>query len=108
MYKINEKPVSVNAMRKGRTFLTTEYKRFKRDAVLELLSQKPKKVLGKTLEVTLIFYLKDLYKCDIDNLAKSTIDSCTEAGLWEDDRYITTLTLIKEKANKDSVSIIVI
>lgn len=95
-------------MRRGRTFLTPEYKRFKKDAVLELKSQKPKMVMGKNLEVSIIFYLKEIYRCDIDNLIKSVLDSCTEAGLWEDDRYILQLTLVKEKANKDSVSIIVI
>jgi len=108
MYTIRAKPISTNRMRRGRTFLSKEYKEFKEDAVLELLSQKPKKNESKELDVTIIFHCKELYRGDVDNMAKGVLDSCTEAGLWKDDRYIISLTLIKEKAKKDSVTICIV
>lgn len=105
IYKIQAKPISVNQMRKGRTFLTKEYKDFKKDAVIELLSQKPKKNKSKDITVVITFHCKELLRGDVDNSAKSVLDSCTLAGLWEDDRYITCLVLKKVKADKDSVEI---
>lgn len=105
VFIIQAKPISINQMRKGRTFLTKEYKEFKQDAVIELLSQKPVKNRSKEITVKVTFFCKELYRGDIDNSTKSVLDSCTEAGMWEDDRYITVLILKKIKSTKDYVEI---
>lgn len=105
IFTISNKPISVNSMRKGRTFLTTEYERYKDMAKWELFAQKPIKNESKDLHVEIRYYLKSLYKADIDNYAKGVIDACTQSGLWEDDRYIMELTLKKIKSDKDYVEI---
>lgn len=105
IFTISSKPISVNSMRKGRTFLTSEYERYRDMAVWELFGQKPVKNEGKELKVEIRYYLKWMYKADVDNYAKGVIDACTKAGLWEDDRYITSLTLKKIKSDKDYVEI---
>ena len=104
-YFIYEKPVSVNAMHKGVKRLTPEYKDFKERAALEIAFQKPKMRRGKDISVKVTFYCKELYRGDIDNGIKSCLDACTEAGVFEDDRWITTLLVKKVKAEKDYVEI---
>ena len=92
-------------MRKGRTFLTSEYERYRDMAVWELFGQKPSKNESKELKVEIRYFLKSLHRADIDNYAKGVIDACTKAGLWVDDRYITELILKKIKSDKDYVEI---
>ena len=108
IFTISAKPVSINKMRRGRTFLTKEYKDFKDDAIIELQSQKPKINRSKSLTMRLTFFCRELYRGDIDNSVKSVLDSCKEAGIFEDDRYITVLILKKEKADRDYVEIEII
>lgn len=107
VYTISMKPVSINQMRKGRTFLTTIYKNFKSRAVSEILTQNPVLRRGKDLTLKVEFFCKELYRGDIDNSVKSVLDSCVEAGVFEDDRYITTLILKKTLADSDRVEITV-
>lgn len=105
VFTLSTKPISVNSMRKGRTYLTTEYQRYGEMAHWELFSQHPIKDEGKELTVEVRYYLKSLHRADVDNYAKGVLDACTKAGLWEDDRYITTLILKKIKSDKEYVEI---
>lgn len=109
IFEINDKPISVNKMRKGKTYLTDEYKYFKQRASLKLKEQAWKKGhqtdLRKDLVVEVTFYLTTANQSDIDGVVKCTLDACTEAGIWKDDRYIKTLILHKEKALVDKVII---
>jgi len=112
IFEINDKPISVNQMRQGRTFLTQEYKDFKRSAVIELLFQKSnlKHVRDDSKEicVELWFELTTANSSDIDGVIKCTLDAGTEAGLWRDDRYIQRLIVNKKKALKNKVIIKII
>lgn len=109
IFEINDKPVSVNQMRRGRTFLTEVYKSFKYGATMELLAQKSSRK-HKTDErgeftVELWFELTTANSSDIDGVIKCVLDAGTEAGLWKDDRYINNLIVHKKKAIKNKVII---
>lgn len=105
VYIISQKPISTNAMKKGRSFLTKDYKNFRESASLELAFQRPIMRKGKNVVLSIVFHCKELYRGDLDNMAKSTIDCCVDAGIIEDDRFVETLILKKVKDNKDFVEI---
>lgn len=109
VFEINDKPVSVNQMRRGRTFLTKVYKDFKANATMELLFQKSnlRHVTDENKEmcVEVWFELTTANSSDIDGVLKCVLDAGTEAKLWKDDRYITTLIVHKKKAIKNKVII---
>jgi len=109
IFEINDKPVSVNQMRRGKTFLTDVYKTFKQRASLELLAQKRSRKHEtderKDLVVELWFDLTTANSSDIDGVLKCVLDAGTEAGLWKDDRYITDLIVHKRKSAINKVRI---
>jgi len=47
------------------------------------------------LEVRIELYPPDNRRRDIDNYAKSVLDSLTKSGVWEDDSQIDKLTIIR-------------
>lgn len=105
IYTIYEGAISVNKMKAGKTVLTKEYRDFLERASLELAYQKPVMRKGDNISVKITFYYKELYRQDIDNGVKAVLDSATRAGLWTDDRKITTLVVKKEKSDKPRVEI---
>lgn len=105
VYTIWEAAVSVNEMTKGKKILTEKYRDFKTRAALEIAFQKPVKRKGKNISVKVTFFMKELYRKDVDGGIKAVLDACTEAGCWEDDRYIETLILKKVKSDVDKVEI---
>lgn len=42
---------------------------------------------------------------DVDNMAKSVMDACTEAGVWLDDSQVSTLTVSKRYGEADSIRV---
>ena len=50
-------------------------------------------MLTGRLRVELLLYPPDRRRRDIDNYAKSLLDSLTKAGVWEDDSQIDELTI---------------
>jgi len=105
IYTIYEGAVSVNQMTKGKKILTNKYREFKERASLEVAFQKPTMRKGGNITVALTFYIKNLYIKDIDGGIKATLDACTEAGCWEDDRYIETLIVKKIRSEKEYITI---
>lgn len=105
IYTINEASVSVNEMTKGRKYLTDKYKEAKDRFALELCFQKKVMRKDKDLTVIITFYMKELYRKDVDGGVKIVLDACTEAGVFIDDRNITTLVAKKVKSEKDFITI---
>lgn len=112
IFEINQKPISVNRMRRGRTFLTPEYKNFKETARMEIwakmVSLRIKMCEDEEMSVSIVFEATKPKIFDIDGGLKAVLDACTEAGLWKDDRYITKLLVTKVKSDKDRILIEII
>lgn len=94
----NTLPVSTNKLfRGGRRFRTKDYDRYEK----ELIAQIPRPITTEVgdIEVTVEAYLpKVVYaRLDVDNILKGLLDSCTHAGLWEDDSHIVSLHVHKYK-----------
>lgn len=49
--------------------------------------------------------LRHIQKPDLDNLAKSTMDALTEAGVWRDDCQVVGLEMVKAWDNVEGVTI---
>jgi crossover junction endodeoxyribonuclease RusA len=59
-------------------------------AVLEAWGKVPE---GARLSVRIEAWMPDRRRRDLDNLMKSTLDSITHAGVWEDDSQIDHLSI---------------
>jgi len=105
VFTIWEGSVSVNEMTKGKKILTEKYRDFKDRAALEIAFQKPIIRKGNNITVSVTFFIKELYRKDIDGGIKAVLDACTEAGLWVDDRYIETLIVKKVLSDVEKVEI---
>jgi len=99
------KPLSVNkAWRGGKRFQTEDYKTYKEE-IKWLVNAKS--TLKGYIEVHLSFGLTEsTYKrCDVDNFAKTTLDSLVEAGVIEDDRLVKKLVIEKYIADNYTITI---
>ena len=87
-------PISVNAMYRGRRFLTKEGKATKTAMAWEIRSTGFSEPLSTPVALNLIFYVKN-NRSDLDNLLKATLDSMTGL-IYTDDSLITELHVFKE------------
>lgn len=94
---ITGKPISVNALYRGRRFLTPEGKMTKMVNGAHARRQYKDKPLQGDLSVDVDFYFANL-KMDIDNALKALFDSMTGV-LWVDDRQIINLS-VKKRVDK--------
>jgi len=105
VYTIQGSAISVNKMTIGKKVLTKEYRQFKEAMALELAFQRKTIRKDRNLTVIITFFLKELYRKDIDGGLKIVLDAGTEAGLWTDDRNIVTLVVKKVKSEKNYIQI---
>lgn len=105
-FKINIKPLSVNAAWQGRRFKSKAYKEFEEEALWILSSITIEKVSG-LVEMDYEFHLKptQFSHCDIGNFEKPLTDIIVKAGLIDDDRYIMRTTLSKYKSKDFFVNV---
>lgn len=99
------------------------YKAWQRDFIKLFPWQRSRQPLRGPLEVFLTFTcavpksytkteraaaLSGLVPCkvgDADNLAKSVLDALTEVGLWQDDKQVDRLTVVKAYGECDGIQI---
>ena len=89
IYKIACKPFA-------RSYLSAKGKQRKSDYTIEALSQKKNKTLTDELELCVTLYFGDKRVRDWDNFHKLSMDSLTDAGIWEDDRQVIKCLVIKD------------
>jgi crossover junction endodeoxyribonuclease RusA len=85
-------PVSVNGafrMHNGAR-LSKQYRKWRDDAAVELLSQRPRKHVGR-VHVSIAFRAPDRRRRDIDNLLKAVLDLIVKHGVIIDDsnKYVS-------------------
>lgn len=95
-------PLSVNKVWRGRRFMTKEYKDWLKQGLL-LMGQK--KTIETNVSVHLDFYFKYPNKCDIDNPIKTVLDLIVKRGWLKDDRQIQSLSVCKNKGQKEKIVI---
>jgi len=100
--EVEVKPLSVNALFRGRRFKTNNYKEYEKE--LLYLLPKEKKITGN-IAITLEFYLKNYSRTDVDNLAKGILDILKKAEYIEDDRKVTELHLYKYQSKINRIRI---
>lgn len=99
------KPLTVNKAWQGRRFKTDDYKDYEYE-MLWLL-----KGLEKTtgfVQVNYKFYLKYFSTSDVGNFEKPLTDILVKAGLIDDDKFITKITMEKFKSPIDKIEIEII
>jgi Holliday junction resolvase RusA-like endonuclease len=99
------KPLTVNKAWQGKRFKTKDYKEYE-EKLLWLL-----KGLEKTdgfVEVIYKLYLKYYSTSDVGNFEKPLTDIIVKAGLINDDKYITKITMEKFKSEEDKIIIEII
>jgi Holliday junction resolvase RusA-like endonuclease len=99
------KPLTVNKAWQGKRFKTKDYKEYEEE-LLWLL-----KGLEKTngfVEIKYSLYLKYYSTSDVGNFEKPLTDIIVKAGLIEDDKYITKITMEKFKSDVDKIIIEII
>ena len=94
MITIKGNPISVNALYRGRRFLTQEGKAIKAQYGWSAKRQWKKKPLTGNVSVIINVYFNDKRRHDIDNILKGILDSLTGI-VWEDDSHITSLHVHK-------------
>lgn len=96
---IKTKPVSINAMYRGRRFTTKEARDTKESIAWEVATQYKGEPLCLDIKLTIRFYVSNA-RIDIDNYLKGLLD-CLTGLLWKDDRFIYELHVYKiiEKDN---------
>lgn len=93
---LNISPISINRCWQGRRFKTKEYSEWREDVLNLFLPYKKIKWPDKCFfHLTLVFYIKNFLKSDIDNMIKPTQDAIVEARVIPDDRMIKKLTVQK-------------
>lgn len=104
-------PPSVNTYwRRGRyaTYLSPAGRLYK-TAVAEIVSESGTPKLGDArLKVTLIVRPRSKRIFDIDNLAKSVLDSLCEAGVYDDDSQVDDLHIMRGEPVKGGKAVVMI
>lgn len=105
------------ATRQGRVYLPTEYTKRKKEIAIKIQEAMGERVRFKGPLSVSIFFLHPRIKSlqtkkapserqfkstrpDLDNLAKTILDACTEAELWFDDSQVAQLVIVDMYAAK--------
>lgn len=89
--------------RSGRSFPSSKYTAWHKDASLQLSQQKIKE-FKETKGIKLTFYMPDNRRCDLTNKAESVMDLLVDNGILRDDSWQITgdVTLAIKGKDKDN------
>ena len=102
---------SVNTYwRRGRfsTYLSPIGREYKDKVAEYVIENRVPKLGDARLKMTLIIRPRSKRKFDIDNLAKSVLDSLTDAGVYDDDEQIDELHIIRGEPIKNGRVVVTI
>lgn len=90
------------------TYLSPAGREYKQKVAEYVIENKVPKLGDARLKMTLIIRPRSKRKFDIDNLAKSVLDSLANAGVFEDDEQIDELHIIRGEPIKDGRIVVTI
>ena len=96
-------PPSVNnyyAHTRRGVFIKAAGKRYREATQADIIEQGGVDCLDGRLMVKIAMFPPDQRIRDLDNYTKSLLDACTHAGVWEDDKQIDQLLLLRGQAVK--------
>jgi len=96
-------PPSVNnyyAHTKRGVFIKAAGKRYREAAQADIIEQGMRVGLDDRIMVKIVMYPPDARIRDLDNYTKCLLDACTHAGVWEDDKQIDQLLLLRGQSVK--------
>lgn len=99
-------PPSVNSYWRtvnGRTMISKKGRIYKQASARAVLACQANRFLAGRLRVRLTAYPPDRRRRDIDNLAKSVLDSMQSAGVYLDDSQIDELVITRAEVEKGGV-----
>lgn len=90
------------------TYLSPKGREYKQKVAEYVIENKVPKLGEARLRLTMIIRPRSKRKFDIDNLAKSVLDSLAEAGVYDDDEQIDELHIIRGEPIKDGKIVVTI
>jgi len=97
------KPISVNALYKGKRYKSEEYKNFESELAYNLPLDARIGLEGPlVLEAT--FYITNMRQ-DLDNLLKGLLDVLEHCGVYSNDKQIVAIRATKEKAKEPRIKV---
>lgn len=86
--------------RSGRSFPSSKYTAWHKDASLQIMGAKPQ----SQKDFVLTFYMPDNRRCDLTNKAESVMDLLVDCGLLEDDCWQVTGKIRLECGGIDKIN----
>lgn len=77
----------------GRHLISEEGRAYRIAVLAAVLQAKVKHAIQGRLAVTVMAYVPDRRRRDLDNMLKALLDALTHAGVWNDDSDIDALTI---------------
>jgi Holliday junction resolvase RusA-like endonuclease len=102
---VKTKPLSNNALWKGRRFKSDAYETYEREMLFLLPRDVEKYRVEGVCCVYYRFYIKTHKVSDVDNLIKGLQDILVKRGFIEDDRYIYRIIAEKYPAQNDRIEV---
>ena len=102
-FRIDIKPMSVNAAWAGRRFKSAEYKQYEKD--MQILLPRDSKIWDEPIRVSYHFKLRYAMTTDIDNLIKPLQDILVRSGIIANDNLIVEMNARKTRDTFDSVEV---
>lgn len=99
-------PPSINQKYISRTFvLSKEYREFKTITAVTCVKEKVKRFVGE-VDVAMKWY-RPAKRGDIDGVIKPVLDGLTDGGMWEDDRQVAKLEIIRDDSDPKNARMVV-
>ena len=83
----------------GALYLSQAGKRFRQN-VQDIVAAAGHPLITGQVAVFVALYPRNAVRQDVDNRSKSLLDALTHAGVWEDDRQVDALTLVRREKVK--------
>ncbi|MDO6718831.1 RusA family crossover junction endodeoxyribonuclease [Psychrosphaera sp. 1_MG-2023] len=85
----------------GRKFIKAPGRKYRNDVRIEVLSKRLDKKIEGPIKVSILAFVPDNRKRDLDNINKSLLDAMQHAGVYVDDTQIVDIRSVKKPVIKN-------